>query len=97
MSFLLKSLCLYTSCLPPGWQLPGRQWRGEGEREEGCVECVGGTRHPPHTIMCVETQDRPTDLSFRLYILGIPIHKVDHSIPGTSIPGKHEAVYKLKL
>ncbi len=45
---LLKSLSLYTVCLPPGLQLPGRQWRGEG----GCVECVGETRHPP-TLHCV--------------------------------------------
>jgi hypothetical protein len=45
---LLKSLSLYTVCLPPGLQLPGRKWRGEG----GCVECVGETRQPP-TLHCV--------------------------------------------
>jgi hypothetical protein len=72
--FSKPSTYIQTACLLVGNCQAGNGGGGGGGRERGCVKCVGGTRYPPHSIVCVETPDRPTDLAFRLYILGIPNH-----------------------
>jgi len=83
---LLEPLGLYRELLPPGWQLPGRQYGG------GCVKSVGGTRHAP-TLFCVLKPlcGNPRQAHwFGLQIVYFQnsSHHLAWSLPGTPIPGK---------